>query len=149
MKLSTASDGFNDRVRVYFSLTTDWDATVGVAHSAVFNALDLGDATPIFVQEEYTTLPQAVTIAQNYPNPFNPSTTIGFTLPEGGSASLIIYNIAGQKIRELVSESLAAGRHTAVWDGKDDGGAPVSAGIYFARLTCGGLTATGKMVMVK
>ncbi|MCE5252052.1 hypothetical protein LLG96_17750, partial [bacterium] len=34
VKLSTASDGFNDRVRVYFSLTTDWDATVGVAHSA-------------------------------------------------------------------------------------------------------------------
>ena len=68
---------------------------------------------------------------------------------EVGFTTLSIYNIAGQKVRGLVSEFLTAGWHTVVWDGKDDRGAPVSAGIYFARLTCSGRAATGKMVMVK
>ncbi|MCE5252327.1 hypothetical protein LLG96_19170 [bacterium] len=99
--------------------------------------------------DENTTIPQSLLLIRSYPNHFNPSTTIGFTLPEAGSSTLIIYNIAGQKVRGLVAESMTAGRHTAVWDGKDDSGAPVSAGIYFTRLTCGRRTATGKMVMVK
>jgi hypothetical protein len=46
VKLSTATDGFNDRVRVFFSIDTAWEASLGVAHSAVFNAIDLGEANP-------------------------------------------------------------------------------------------------------
>ncbi|MCE5249555.1 T9SS type A sorting domain-containing protein [bacterium] len=93
--------------------------------------------------------PEPLPLIRSFPNPFNPSTTIEFTLPEAGQSDLIIYNIAGQKVRELVSENMAAGHHTTVWDGRDDSGNSVSAGIYFARLTCGGMTTTGKMVMVK
>jgi hypothetical protein len=44
VQLSTATDGFNDRVRIYFSVDTSWDASAGVTHSAVFNAIDMGAA---------------------------------------------------------------------------------------------------------
>ena len=78
----------------------------------------------------------------NNPNPFNPSTTINFTLPSADFTSLVIYNLMGQKIRELVSEELDAGAHTFVWDGKDDVGMAVSSGIYLSRLKSGKHTAT-------
>jgi hypothetical protein len=53
VKLSTATDGFNDRVRVYFSVDTSWDASIGVAHSAVFNAIDLGEANQTAVLADF------------------------------------------------------------------------------------------------
>jgi len=98
---------------------------------------------------ENATNPKIFPVIRSFPNPFNPSTTIEFTLPETGSTSLVIYNISGQRVSVLVSGNMTAGHHTAVWDGKDDSGSSVSAGIYFARLTCGGRTVTGKMVMMK
>lgn len=70
-------------------------------------------------------------------------------LSESGNTSLTVYNLAGQKIRTLADEPMAAGNHTVVWDGRDDGGNAVAAGVYMTRLTAGGSVATGKMVLVK
>ncbi|MBA7705282.1 hypothetical protein ES703_114108 [subsurface metagenome] len=86
---------------------------------------------------------------QNNPNPFNPTTTIEFSLPGEGFTTLAIYNLAGQKIRELIAGNMTAGAHSIVWDGMDDSGSPVSSGIYFSRLTMGERTVSGRMVLVK
>ena len=71
-----------------------------------------------------------------YPNPFNPSTTISFFTAENAeNAKLVIYNLKGQKVKQFLSKSagqLSAGKHSVVWDGKDDNNKPVSSGIYFA-----------------
>jgi flagellar hook assembly protein FlgD len=85
----------------------------------------------------------------NTPNPFNPSTTLSFTFPASGKASLVIYDITGRKVRELVSGQVSAGVRTVRWDGRDDSGIPVSSGVYFARLTMGKNAAVGKMLLVK
>jgi hypothetical protein len=102
------------------------------------------DATGIAV-----TAPAAFALTVNHPNPFNPSTTISFTLPASGAASLSVYNVAGQKIRELVNGPLGAGMHFVVWDGRDDSGKPVSSGVYLTRLTSGKHSATGRMLLAK
>jgi flagellar hook assembly protein FlgD len=62
---------------------------------------------------------------------------------------LFVYSITGQKVRELTDGKLTAGKHTAVWDGKDDSGNAVSSGVYMARLESGGKSAVAKMVMMK
>ena len=93
--------------------------------------------------------PAAFNLLTNYPNPFNPSTTISFTLPASGKASLTVYDITGRRVRELLSGSVPAGAGTAVWDGKDDSGRPVSSGVYIARLSAGKNVAVGKMLLVK
>lgn len=93
--------------------------------------------------------PEPVPVLTAFPNPFNPSTTIVFTIPSSGHASLAVYNLAGQKVRTLMDEPMSAGNHVVVWDGHDDAGRTVSAGVYFTRLTAGGTIATGKMVLVK
>ncbi|MBM3307211.1 MAG: T9SS type A sorting domain-containing protein [Candidatus Eisenbacteria bacterium] len=84
------------------------------------------------------------------PNPFSASTAIAYTVPTGGGlVDITIYDVAGREVRKLVSAHRAAGDGTAVWDGRDDGGAPVAAGVYFAKLDVDGLTASGKLLMLK
>ena len=87
--------------------------------------------------------------ATNYPNPFNPSTTIAFSLPVAGIATLEIYNLKGQKVRQLLNSTLPSGSHKAVWDGINDLGQPVSSGIYFFRVCCNKQAFTGKMILAK
>jgi hypothetical protein len=87
-------------------------------------------------------IPPKPMISRNYPNPFNPSTTIAFSLPTAGKANLNIYNVKGQKVRDLGNPELTRGHHTVVWDGRDNRGQSVSSGVYFVRLS----TAQGKSV---
>ncbi len=68
------------------------------------------------------------------PNPFNPSTTIKFSVPETGLTDLSVYNSRGERVRNLVSGSLEAGDHELIWDGRDQAGASVSSGVYYAWL---------------
>lgn len=84
-----------------------------------------------------------------FPNPFNPSTTIAYTLPSSGKATLAIYDITGRKVRELADGTMTAGTHRAVWDGMDANGAAAASGIYFARVACGNRVATTKMLLMK
>ncbi|MFQ5584026.1 MAG: choice-of-anchor B family protein, partial [Calditrichia bacterium] len=64
-------------------------------------------------------IPSDFALRQNYPNPFNPETTIVFEIPQATSVEIDIYNMLGQKIRTLISESLAEGTYPVKWDGKD------------------------------
>ena len=107
---------------------------------------DAADEIQVSVEDES---PSGFALHGNYPNPFNPSTTIEFSLPEAGFADLVIYNLSGQKVRELVSGSMSEGIHTAVWNGRDDRGLPVSAGVYMSQLTMGDAVTTGRMMLLK
>jgi len=84
-----------------------------------------------------------------YPNPFNPATTIRFFVPEAGTVSLRIYDVAGRLVQRLVSGPTPAGEHAVEWDGRSANGNAVSAGVYFARLEWGGETQMKKIVLLK
>jgi hypothetical protein len=71
----------------------------------------------------------------NYPNPFNPSTNLAFDIPKNSTVDVSIFNVLGQKIATLVTGQVAAGAHTAVWNGTTQNGSPVTSGVYFARMT--------------
>ncbi|MBA7582920.1 hypothetical protein ES708_24858 [subsurface metagenome] len=101
------------------------------------------------IVEETVEVPEQVLLKTPYPNPFNPTTTIEFILPGEGFVDLVIYNIMGQKIRELVAEKMTPGVHSVVWDGKDDAGMAVSSGIYLLRLKAGNAVETKRMLLMK
>ncbi|MFC1541823.1 two-component regulator propeller domain-containing protein [Candidatus Latescibacterota bacterium] len=88
-------------------------------------------------------------IITNYPNPFNPITNISFSLSEDAFTTLIIYNINGQKVCNLISGFMQAGIYSVPWDGKDSWGNLVSSGIYFSRLCSSGNNETGKMILLR
>jgi hypothetical protein len=93
-----------------------------------------------------------MTLGQNHPNPFNPQTSIPYTLPGGSQTShvrLFILDVSGGIVRRLVNESQAGGAHTALWNGDDDRGTPVSSGVYFYVLDVEGRRLTKKLVLLK
>lgn len=99
--------------------------------------------------EEGTSLPQEFRLHQNFPNPFNPTTTIAMDLPRATRVTLTIVNIIGQIVRTAVAAEWSAGRHEVEWDGRDDGGAAVSSGVYFAVLRSEDFRAAIKMSLLK
>jgi hypothetical protein len=107
---------------------------------------DYAVVTSLTAVREYTngTLPEEYTIQQNYPNPFNPSTTIRYGLPYDSDVRLEIYDISGQKLQTLVSETQSAGYYEAVFDISG-----MSSGTYLYILTATRLDGDGEFHQVK
>jgi hypothetical protein len=92
-------------------------------------------------------VPAALEPGTTAPNPFRASTTIHFALTQRSPVRLDVYNVAGRRVRELIaSQNLSAGEHRMVWNGRDDRGRKVPAGIYFYRLDAGTTGFTGRLV---
>ena len=86
---------------------------------------------------------------QNYPNPFNPTTSIDYAVAQTGHISITVYNVKGQRVRQIVNESKPPGRHTVTWDGASERGHLVASGVYFYRIRSGGFTDVKKMIILK
>lgn len=98
--------------------------------------------------------PATFALQSNYPNPFNPTTELRYQLPEPASVRLTIFNALGQKVRTLINtEKQASGYYRHAWDGKNEKGEVVSAGVYFYHLEAQGASTkfqkTNKMLMLK
>jgi hypothetical protein len=76
---------------------------------------------PLVASLETPALNKVSSLAQNYPNPFNPATSIHFYLGERQKVRLVIYDLAGHRVRTLVEGELAAGEQTISWDGRENG----------------------------
>jgi hypothetical protein len=81
------------------------------------------------------------------PNPFEARTQIKFELPQGGPALVGVHNVSGRMVRTLQQGQSAAGRHSVVWDGTDNQGTRVPAGVYMLVLEACRQRAQVKVVM--
>ena len=81
------------------------------------------------------------------PNPFVGQVALRFTVSERGVARLEILDVAGRRVRLLETGSLEAGVRTIHWDGRDDGGSPSTAGLYFAHLSVGERSVVKRVVL--
>jgi hypothetical protein len=94
-------------------------------------------------------IPETFALYANYPNPFNPTTTISYDLPKRSQVTLDIYDILGKQIKTLVNQSQDVGNKIAVWDGTDNLGRQVSAGVYLYQIQAGEFSQTRKMLLLK
>lgn len=94
-------------------------------------------------------IPSAHSLQQNYPNPFNPQTTIEFSIPEDGFATISIYDINGAWIRTLFSDNAKKGTFKVSWDGRIESDEEAATGIYFYRLQTKNFTETKKMILLR
>jgi hypothetical protein len=101
------------------------------------------------VSDQTDFLPASYSLHQNHPNPFNPVTRIRYDLPQACDVRIIIYDVAGRQVAELVHKTQSAGRYQAVWEGRDNSGQPVPSGIYFYRIEAGEFVEVKKMLLVR
>jgi hypothetical protein len=75
------------------------------------------------------------------PNPFARGVQLRFDLPLAPAGrwpvEVAVYNVAGRKVRTLVQADLEPGAYAYAWDGRDEGGVTMAAGIYFVRIRAG------------
>ena len=84
------------------------------------------------------------------PNPFNSGTTLYFQMTESEEVSLVIYTLAGQVVKTLIAgRPLTSGIHEEHWEGRDEQGRPVGAGVYLYRLTAGKRAIVRKMTLLR
>ncbi len=97
------------------------------------------------IQVQLGSAPRIFGLSQNYPNPFNPATTIEFTVPSDGRATLKIYNTIGQEVATLFDDAARAGEYYhASFDGSR-----LASGVYFARLQFGAASQIRQLLLLK
>ena len=141
------SDYMNHYLFLRFVLSTDatcndpgWDIRNLKIVSSVGSAADEEEMIPI--QNK---------LYSNYPNPFRSSTKISFSISrqDAKNAKINIYNVKGQKVKQLKIKNDKFGINKIIWDGKDEFGKSVDSGIYFYKLETDNFSRTKKMIMIK
>lgn len=108
-----------------------------------------GGGSVHIVDEDKNMISNHYLLGDNYPNPFNPSTKFSYIVPEDGFISLNIYDLKGNRINKLISEYKPRDNYSISWNGTDDGGRFVPAGIYFYTMKTEKQMITKKMVLLK
>ncbi len=89
-------------------------------------------------------LPSVFALQPTYPNPFNATTALRFDVPQQSRVQLAIYNVMGQEVARPVDDVYAAGRYRILFDA-----ANLPSGMYLVKMSAGGFSQTGKMLLLK
>jgi len=89
-------------------------------------------------------IPEDFSLGQNYPNPFNPETRIRFSIPKSSFVSIVVHDVSGKEITQLVNNQLTPGNYEYNWSALG-----LSSGIYFYRIQTVDFTDSRKMVLLK
>lgn len=88
-------------------------------------------------------------LKQNFPNPFSGSTTIGFEIKQSSKVSLLVMNSFGEVVKTLENNQLLPGSYSYEWNGTNQNGSQVAAGMYLYQLRSGNSQQTRKLFYVK
>jgi hypothetical protein len=129
--------------------TTDLVLRVAAASSYPDGPSDVAQAAFQASGSGVALLPSRPVLLGNTPNPVQASTRIAFVLPASseGQVSLRLFDAVGRRVRSF-ERGFAPGLNEVVWDGTDDRGQSVRAGVYFYRLEVGAMRFTRRMVRV-
>ena len=108
----------------------------------VVSSFSANVGSPVLSFSSY--VPEELTLNQNYPNPFNPSTTIQFELAAREEVQLVVYDVAGRRVAEILNQTMPAGVHQVEFDGNG-----LASGVYFYRLSTPTISSTRSMMLIK
>lgn len=116
----------------------------GILHDAwelqFVTPVGVGDAPPIATR---------LVLEPAAPNPTRGRTHFAFTLPDQDEVELALFDAAGRRVRTLARGPFGPGRHAFIWDGTNDAGARVPAGIYFCRVSANGEQAMRRVISLR
>jgi hypothetical protein len=160
--------GFGD-ASVADSLILEWSSGLVDVYTEVevnkFYCATEGEGLDViftFIEDgKESNLPNSFELSQNYPNPFTNRTSIQYAVAGRETkdknlttnyclqTTLKIFDLSGRLVRTLVNETLKPGHYKVDWDGRDDSGNSISAGIYFYHLQTKDYSETRKMILIK
>ena len=114
--------------------------TIGFTDTAILTV----SSTP-----DLNSLPALISLGTMAPNPFNPSITISFNVGQQGSVELSIYDLSGHCLKTLTSQEFEVGQYSRQWNGRNDSGAMMPAGVYLVRIKSSSGTSAKKITLVK
>lgn len=120
------------------------DKDVFVAKSLIEDYISSDSEYKIEQTNSGEEIPDNFALLGNYPNPFNPMTTISFSIPQQVEVQLVVFDILGRKVAELVNQTMEAGKYNVNFDGSK-----LASGMYIYKITAGSFTESKKMLMVK
>jgi hypothetical protein len=91
--------------------------------------------------------PRVHALQAAYPNPFRGRTSIPYAVAEATEVDMVLYDVAGRRVRTLIEESHAPGWFLATWDGRDDGGRTLGSGVYYLSVRIGDLAENRKLLL--
>jgi hypothetical protein len=94
-------------------------------------------------------IPSRLFVGPNVPEPFTTNTRVRFGIPSATDGELAVYSVEGRRVKRLASGAMAAGIWERVWDGRDDAGRAVPAGLYFLKLSTAAGDVTHRMTFVR
>ena len=115
------------------------DVIVRASNGVIPNALQsfmITVSPPVGTSEEEVEILE-FELVQNYPNPFSVSTTIEYSLPAPDHVSLLVYDLLGRQVSVLHDSYRTEGKHRVQWEGQDERGSYLPAGIYFVKIETG------------
>lgn len=138
--------------KVDYSSTSEEFTYDGTESNTRMVNMTVQSCTASAVEEEQRSVaaqPTQFELRNNYPNPFNPATTISYSLPEAQQVRLVIYNLLGSEVQELVNGYKPAGKYSVTWNGKDSQGTKVASGLYIFSLEAKDTKIMRKMLLSK
>ncbi|MGH7723942.1 MAG: FlgD immunoglobulin-like domain containing protein [Candidatus Eiseniibacteriota bacterium] len=83
------------------------------------------------------------------PNPTSGGTTIFFELGRTAPVRIEVFDVRGMRVRTVTEGVMESGAHSARWDGKDQAGRRVAAGVYVVRFAADGVVAHAKAILMR
>jgi hypothetical protein len=96
-----------------------------------------------------TTLPVQTMMSTPHPNPFTRHITIAYQIARASAIDLQVYDATGRLVRSFVEGMRNPGYYSEIWDGRDEVGRKVSAGIYFVRFETEDYTKSDKIILLR
>jgi|GEM_PF-3812497 len=94
-------------------------------------------------------MPEATLLQPAIPNPFNPQTKISYSLADDAPVHIVVYDLLGRRVKQLLDTAQPAGHYHVYWHGEDTWGNQAASGTYIIRMTAAETVKVIKVMLLR